>query len=298
MRTVYSIAASGLILLVTFFANLAAAQTVTAGKQLPDALTAAILGDSRPRSQRIVPPVRPQPFAPATGRLRRPISQQKKTSTVEKQESRIVGVTTLAQPTQPAQQQRTTGQRPSFRPLQLGSGQPTSRVGVSRFANSGMRPSESGGLPVTPRVVPEYTQDQRAALLERSIRERAESESRESSETSASLSYEAKFYRDELAADNPSGQPGGGNRQRSSDSPTAQNSAPSSPAISTALPVGFGANRLARPTTGVSRFAGPAVRGPASPRRASGIPSSPMILPAGAGRRSSAGRLRGGCGGG
>lgn len=289
MRTVHSIAASGLILLVTFLANHAAAQTGPAGKQLPADVTAAILGDSRPRNQRIVPPVRPQPFAPATGQVRGPISQQKKAPPVEKQVRRIVGVTTLAQPAQP---QLTTGQQTSFRPFQLGSGQPASRVGVSRFENSGMRPSESSGLPVSPRVVPEHTQDQRAALLERSIRERAESVSSES------LSYETSFYGDELAADHPSEQPGGGNGQSSGDSSTEQNTAPVRPVVSTALPVGFGANRLATPTTGVSRFAGPMVSRPSSPRRASGIPSSPMILPAGAGRRSSAGRLGGGCGGG
>ena len=295
MKNVHFIV-GGLILLVTCFTSFATAQTGPAGKQIPAELTAAIFGDSRPLPQRPIPQrsaasVRQQPFSPAS-QVRESNNLQKKEPAARKPAARIVGVTTLAPVTQP---KLTAGQQSAFRPFQLGTGQPVSKVGVSRFSNSGMRPSESGGLPVTPRVVPTHTQDQRAILLERAVRERADRESLSGESSYSANSYDAN-YGGELAEDQPPGQPGGEAGQGSGD--FNQNPASARPVVSTALPENFVANRLARPTTGISRFSGPlSVRGPASPRRAAGIPSSPMILPAGAGRRSSAGRRGGGCGG-
>ena len=289
MNRVFSIIVAGMILLAPSLATPAMGQASRAPGQLSPELTNAILGSSRPVQLRSTRPATNRPAArlpsnPATRQTRVRPDQREARQAGGKQ---ISGVTTLRS-TRPLP----STQQPTFQPFQLGGGQPISKVGVSRFPNSGLRPNQNGGVPVTTSLVPNLTQDQRARKLELAVQEQRAS--RESQPHDASsydgLNPESNSAGQSGAADQPD-QP---EQQNAADVPNEQNPAPARRVVSTALPANFGANRLVRPTTGIARTGGSSIQGRGVPRRAAGIPRSPKILPAGQGSRSAASRLRGG----
>ena len=267
MNRFLSIIVAGTIMLAPALTTPVFGQVSRTSGQVSPELTNAILGGSRPVQ------LRNTSAAPTTSGLRlqsNPVIQssgvrpdQRKAKPADR--TQVADVTTL-QSNKPLP---STVQQPAFQPFRLGGSELIGKVGVSRF--------------------PKLAQAQPTLKFEPAVQEQPGS--RESQKS-------ATRY-DGLNPENsqPASQLGDAEQQNAPDSPTELNPAPARPVVSTALPANFGANSLARPSTGIPRTGSSAsIRGPGPPRRASGIPRSPNILPAG-GRRSAASRPRGGCGG-